>query len=183
MPDILRAATSTRPLPVEVAGLTFQVDDACATRWILACSSEFVPWSLFPGMLAPEDSARANEMILNGELTDQDCRRAGFEILKRAAGRDWWQALKLVNSCDDEMGAMMGKLTLSGVDPDRMPFGRWLTSVYFVLIDGGEAKDVMKLNSSLMAPPTNIPEAMESDGEDDFASMVELARTMPGMTG
>lgn len=182
MPDILNASLAASPITVEAANRTWVIPPLSASHWISAVHSDSCPWSVFPGLLKQEDMREVLYLLAGGDVDDYEARRAGFSAIRQAGGRPWWESIRLVAACDDQMGSLVGSLCTAGVDPDSVPFARWCAAVYSTLTAGAEPKELMKFNSRLQAPP-NIPEAFEESGEDDFAAMIQMARTLPGMSG
>lgn len=180
--DILNASLAASPVTVEAAGRSWTLPAQPASAWIRAVNSNNCPWSIFPAMLCGDDLRDALDMLADPDQDAYEWRKAGFNALRQSSGRPWWEALRLVAVCDDSTGALVGKLTVSGVDPDHTPFARWCAAVYSVLTDGADSKELVKFNMKLQVPP-NIPEAFDESEEDDFASMVAMARNLPGMSG
>lgn len=179
--NILRASLTASPITVEAVGRSWVIPAKPASVWISALHSNNCPWSIFPGMLRGDNLADALDALTDPSTDSFDWRLAGFNAIRQAAGRPWWEALRLVAACDDNTGSLVGKLTVSGVDPDSIPFARWCAAVYSVMTDGADPKELLKFNMKLQVPP-NIPEAFDQSEDDDFASMVEMARNMPGMS-
>jgi len=181
MPDILNASLAALPVTVAAANRAWMIPSRSATEWIRAVNADECPWSVFPGLLGTSDMRGALDYIAVGAIDDYEARCAGFSAIRQASGRPWWEALRLVGACDDQMGSLMGALCVAGVDPDRIPFARWCAAVYHTMTQGADSKELMKFNAKLQSPP-NTPEAFEESGEDDFAAMVQMARTLPGMS-
>lgn len=182
MSDILSASLTASTIVVEAVGRSWSIAPASATEWTRAVHSNKSPWSVFPGMLVPEDREVALDMMLTGEMDDFEAKLAGYSAIRQAAGRPWWEAIRLIAMCDDSLGQVLGKLTALGVNPDLIPFARWCAAIYHVATDGADQKELLKFNMKFQSMP-NVPEAYEESGEDDFSSMVNLARSMPGMSG
>jgi hypothetical protein len=181
MPDILKASLAASPVTVEAASRSWIIQPLPASAWIGAVHSDNCPWSVFPGLLTGDDLRSALDLLADGDSDDHESRLAGFSAIRQASGRPWWEALRLVAACDDQMGSLVGALCMAGIDPDRIPFARWCAAVYATMTNGADSKELMKFNAKLQAPP-NIPEAFEESGEDDFAAMVQMARSLPGMS-
>jgi hypothetical protein len=178
--DVLRASLRAFAITVDALSRSGTVPNPSARTWILACLSDSLPWSVFPGLLPEAENGQIIDVLVAGEDHDFEFRVAGFKAIAQASGREWWEALRLVNMVDDPV--MLGRLTVAGVDPERLSFAAWCAAVYHLATDGADQKERFKFDSKLMAPPS-MPEAFEAAQEDDFAAMVMMARNLPGMSG
>lgn len=107
-----------------------------------------------------------------GDVQLAEVERATHTVLEQQTGHKWWVALKLAyTSASPEM---LGELTLSNVDPDRVSLGQWCAAVYRVLVRDLDKKQRIKLDFELELPPAGYEEAWD-DG-NDYAHMLALAR-------
>lgn len=182
MPDILTSSLRASAIGVEALSRTWVIPALPARDWIEAVAAVRCPWSIFPGLLTSADMDQALDPILDGSADDFEMRVAGFEAIHLASGRPWWEAMRLVRMADDDLGDMVGRLAVAGIDPGTVPFALWCAAVYHLATKGADQKELLKFNNRLQAPPS-MPEAFEASDQDDFAAMVEMARSLPGMSG
>lgn len=181
MSDILlRSLSTSTDVQVDAGGRRWDVHGESAREWIEACLSPRCPWTVFPWMVHDSERPAAVDLLALGDVDDVEARTAGFSAIKHASGRPWWEALRLVEIANDRDGFMLGRLVVSGVDPGRVSFASWCSAVYTLYTDGADPKELMKWQMKFKAPPS-VPEAFDSE-EDDFMSMIQAARSLPGMT-
>lgn len=128
-----------------------------------------------PDMLAvalADDPDECALELATGVLPLAAVQSASHALMEAECGKRWWVALKLAYT--SATPAVLGELTLSGVDPTRVGFGQWCAAVYRILTRNADAKERMKTDFELELPPPGYEEAWD-DG-NDFAAMVELAR-------
>jgi hypothetical protein len=182
---VLSASLSREPIWVECQGRQYVIAYRSASEWISALASDASVWSVFPGMLEPPQEQFVSEGLIYGTVDIAEVRRAGLYAIRQASGRRWWEAIRLVGMVDnsEDMGASMGAMTMAGVDPDVMPFGRWLAAAYWLGVKGRDDKERMMFHARLSMAP-DIPEAFEEEASgDEFAAMVRAAQSLPGMSG
>lgn len=110
--------------------------------------------------------------LATGALSLSAVQSASHALLEAESGKRWWVALKLAYT--SATPAVLGELTLSGVDPSRVGFGQWCAAVYRILTRNADAKERMKTDFELELPPPGYEDAWD-DG-NDFNALVELAR-------
>lgn len=179
MPDILRASISREPLKVEAFSRSLRVPFVPASEWMSALSQDDFITSVFPGMLGDKDFEWVANRMADGAIDYTDLKKPAFDLVRQASGFRWWEALKLVGMTDSDP-LVMGLLTLSGVDPDAVPFGRWCAALYSLNVKDLDDKERNKWLARFNAPPP-IAEALE-EAEDglSFEGMVRGFQGMPG---
>lgn len=176
--SVLTASITARSVVVEASGVRFTIPPKNASSWILALASEDPITAVFPGLLSSEDYDTVIDMLADELMEVTDIRSASFKATSEASGMKWWEALRLVGMADSS--DVMGSLTLKGVDPAAIPFGRWCSAVFALAISGLEEKERAKWESKLSFPPP-LAEAMEEAAESgSFEDMVKGFRGMPG---
>jgi|SRR5512134_2131278 hypothetical protein len=110
--------------------------------------------------------------LATGALPFSAVQSASHTLLEAECGKRWWVALKLAYT--SATPAVLGELTLCGVDPSRVGFGQWCAAVYRILTRNADAKERMKTDFELELPPDGYESAWD-DG-NDFAALNELAR-------
>lgn len=116
-----------------------------------------------------------------GRIGTADVRAFAHSALAQSAGRPWWEAERLVNSCFTDGGRLLGTVLTNGVDPSRMTLAVFLACVWATLTKGADATGMAKLESELLPPPPEATEAERAGLEDDMSGMVERFRGMPGV--
>lgn len=166
-PDPFRSL-SREPVRLTVHGSELLIRWHPALDWIEAIrtGADSVVLSLADG---------ADELVLGLALGDVPLRavsKASHELLEEETGYRWWTALKLAAS--SASGAVLGELTLNGVDPARVSFAQWCSAVYRILTRDKDQKGKLKVDFELELPPPGYEEAWD-DG-NDYEQMVALAR-------
>lgn len=116
-----------------------------------------------------------------GKISPDDVRSFAHSALAQSAGRPWWEAERLVNSCFHDGGRLLGTVLTNGVDPSRMTLAVFLACVWATLTKGADATAMAKLEAELLPPPPEATEAERAELEDDMFGMVERMRAMPGV--
>lgn len=179
-PSILAASISPKPVRVEAAGRSFVIPIRPASDWITAVAQEDFVTAVFPGLLTEEGSGTAIEMMVDGDMEPAELKQPAFDAITRASGFRWWEAMRLVGMADGNQ-QVVGELTLRGVDPDVIPFGRWCAALYALAIRGMDEKERQKFLAKFTMPP---PEAMDEAAEGDgFQDMIKGFRGMAGVRG
>jgi hypothetical protein len=164
-------------------GRQYGIPFLAASAWINALTSQQSALAVFPGMLPQAEYTRVLDGLMDGSINEAEVRNAALHAIRQAAGRPWWEAVRLVGMADAAGATLVGMLTLAGVDSDVMPFGRWLAAVYALGVKGKDEKERMIFEAKLSVPPAGIdPDVLAEEGQDDFAAMVNLARSAPGMS-
>lgn len=183
MSGILAASLAPDPIALDVGGRIYTVPAYAADTWISALISDLNVWAVFPGLLEPEEREAVVDGLSDGTMSVADVQKAGFEAVRRASGRPWWEAMRMIGMADAPDGQLVGMLTLKGVNPCTMPLARWLSAVYAIAVQGRDEKELLQFQARLQAPPRGFEDAFEDGTQDDFAAMVRAARQLPGMTG
>lgn len=179
-PSILAASISPQPVGVEAVGRSFVIPVRTASEWITAVAQDDFVTAVFPGLLPPDGVSTIVEMLIEGYLEPDELKRPAFDAITAASGFRWWEAMRLVGMADGNQ-QVIGELTLRGVDPDTIPFGRWCAALYALAVRGMDEKERQKwLAKFTMPPPEAMDEAAETDG---FQDMIKGFRGMAGVRG
>lgn len=165
--DPLRSL-SRQPAHVTVHGAELRLQWHPALDWIETLRRD-------PDLVALALAEQPDAVVLglvSGTVPRTAVADASHGLLESETGYRWWTALKLAYSSAG--GAVLGELTLSGVDPARVSFGQWCSAVYRILTKDADEKGRLKIDFELELPPPGYEEAWD-DG-NDFAAMVALAR-------
>lgn len=176
MTDHLKASISRGSLDVEAFGRRYRVPYHSAAEWMTALSEPEFITSVFPGLLREQDSERVADMLMDGRAEVRGLKAPAFDLISRASGFRWWEAVTLVGMADGSPN-VMGELTLSGVDPESIPFGRWCAAVYTLATRNLDEKERTKWLARFNAPP---PGEEESDEGMAFTDMVRGLQGIPG---
>lgn len=116
-----------------------------------------------------------------GRIGTADVIAFAHSALAQSAGRPWWEAERLVNSCFHDGGRLLGTVLTNGVDPSRMTLAVFLACVWATLTKGADATALAKLEGELLVPPPEATQAERAELEDDVLGMVDRLRAMPGV--
>jgi hypothetical protein len=181
-PTVLAASIAIREIGVEAAGRSFTIPAQPAASWITALADDEPVTAVMPGMLSPDGFDRVGDLLLGEKLTLKDLRSMAFSAITEASGFRWWEAFKLVGLVNNNP-IVMGEMTLAGIDPEAIPFGRWCTAVYAFCLRNHDEKEQQKWLAKFSFPPP-LAEAMEEAAETgSFEDMVRGFRGMPGARG
>lgn len=113
-----------------------------------------------------------------GEITDGQVADAAFALLKAAMPYTWWEAWRLL--AVSRTPEVMGRLVLAGLDPRNMTAAMWASAVYALLTKNLDKAERFKFDANLSVPPEGFDD--DEWGTEDFETMVQQARQMPGMS-
>lgn len=166
--------------------LEFDIPELPASRWIEAVLNPD-GLAIFPGLLKdPGQFARAFRSILRGDITGEQVAKAARDALGAAAGRNWWEADRLIrgSATAEAWPVVHGQLTLRGVQLDEVSIGAFCNAVYALCIQKMAKEDERaKFDWELTRPPAGVdPEeiADQFDMADDFAAMLAEDRAKFG---
>ena len=175
MASLSEAAFRTGPFQVEVNGHRLTFPHLTADRWIGVLGSDLAVVQL----MGPEDFDRFLDLIEDGGLSVDDVPRISRKAISEAAGRPWWEAVRLAGSVFEPSGRVLGNLMLRGVRPETMTLAAYCASVWALLTRNADGTDLMKAEMQLSVPP---PEAEDEDiVEDGFEQAVRRAQSAPGV--
>lgn len=161
------AALRTGPVRIERDGAVRYFRSAPVREWIdlgalRAAALEF----------ATEDRAAFVLDVATGRTSGRELEGWSHALVERITGWRWWEASTLLITSGGP--AVLGRLTLAGVDPDRTLLGPWCAAVWAVLTEHADAKQVDKLKTELSLPPPGYEDAWDDD-EDYYAAMLAQA--------
>lgn len=172
---MLAVCVRSDPFPIRVGAHHFVMPAWGADAWLTAVSSDVVR-GVVPGLLAPDDASQVVYGLMSGELSYEDIQRAAFDAIKHAAGRPWWEAVRLTGWADSNSGETYGNLILHGVYPERVTFAAWCAAMLAFVMRGRELKDRQKIEFDLMIPP---PEAAGETIEWDSGIPAGFSAELP----
>lgn len=150
-----------------------------ADAWLVALSGEDPVRAVVPGLLEPDAMVAVAVAMASGTARYQDVEAAAFEAIATAAGRPWWEALRLVLWAAQPGSDLYGHLLLAGIDPARVTLAGWCSALYALLTRNADEKARNQLDFDLKAPPAGV-ETDEVDGWDTGIPEGFSAALMPG---
>lgn len=153
---------------VDIAGRTYTIPPLPARDWIVAAHGDWA--DIVPGLLAGADDL--DEAIADGRVGHGECVTAARAALAAASGTKWWTAQRLAHCAGENIGA---ELVRVGVDPDRIPFARWLQVTYLVATRHAKDVDVARIDAELDSPPQGLA---VDEWWDDSAEIGSFAAAM-----
>lgn len=169
------------PITVNIGAYEFTIAHAEAGRWLYVVSQGDTVAGIIPGMLSPMATDRLYRLLENERVTLEDIRRGALSAIAKMSGFSWWEATRLVGLAEANHGEFFGRLLLKGIDPRSMTFAAWCSATHSLALSSlGDDKEVLKWTTRFSAPP---PEASEDEADEgsSFESMVQMARSMPGL--
>lgn len=178
-PSLLAAALAPQVVEVRLAGRVWPIPPRPASDWIQALISQPSEPAILPGLLDEADAERMLDFGMRQMFTPAQWRRATVGAVSDAAGRDWWQAMRLVQTADDTLGRVYGELLLQGVDAARVSFAAWCAAVYALLVRNLDEKQLARLQTKLMLVPVDIDQDVAVTGPSDAQQIRALMQVMP----
>lgn len=160
------------PAHVSVGGVSLVVPWAPASVWIRAIARGQDGIALD---LAEEGRSDALRALAAGTLSLIDVAKMSHELLAAETGFKWFAAVRLIVTAAG--GDVLGEMTLSGVDPERVSVGQWTAAAYRVLTKGRDEKQRLRFDFDLELPPEGYEDEWD-DGDAGFAAMAALERKM-----
>lgn len=157
----------------------YEVPPLPASRWIEAVLNPD-GLAIFPGLIAgSEEFGRAFRAVLRGLISPDQVAKAARDALGAAAGRNWWEADRLIrgSATAEAWPVVHGELVLRGVDLDHVSVAAFCNAVYAMCV-GKMTKDDerSKFDWELTKPPAGVA-AEEIAGQFDMADDFMAALT------
>lgn len=172
------AALKIWALEVELAGETFMVPARPAVDWFLAILDDEAVLPLIPGMMGPEAEERIGEMLLDEEIDTDLIVTRSRELLTAAAGRNWWEADRLIRSSAASWHIIGGELTRLGVDLEKVSLAAALNAIYVICVRTMDEKERNKFDIDLRLPPIGVEGVKAEDMYDQRAAQDAFAALM-----
>lgn len=181
MTDFRTAAFRTIPFSVHVSPRDYPFPVLTAQQWLEMLGSH--NWiTAVIGVLGEGHHEQFLDAVAESVLCEAEVLAFARSALAQSAGRPWWEAERLINSCLDDGGRLLGTVLVSGADPSRMTLAVFLACVWATLTKGADATALVKLEAELLVPPPEATEAERAGLDDDgMSSMVDRLRGMPGV--
>jgi hypothetical protein len=167
---------SLQPWPVTIwfHRREFVVPALSAAEWLaVLMTPEFQLDDVFPGLLPHDQEELVEELILDGQLANEDFRAIGLGTIETASAREWWVALRLVEMARSSWDVLGAELALRGIDASRISLASWLDVLLLTALRNMDPKDTQMFTLRLEAPPAEAdvePQELEMS-RDAFLSM------------
>lgn len=148
----LTATLRCWPVDVDLGGHTYTIPPLPATDWMTALLAG--GWeAILPDML-DGDLDDLEDQLFDGTVTTDDLRRAAQDAVEAAAGTKWWSAERLAAAIAGSW--LGGELVLQGVDPDRIPFGAYLSAAHQCVLGRMDKTQRVRWELDLDRPPAGV---------------------------
>lgn len=179
MADFSAAAFRRGPIELDIDGHHYTLPAMSAAQWLDLLSGPV--WAL--EVFRRVDDTAYGEFLARVDAGDAGVRemtRVANEALAAAAGRSWWEALRLAHIATGAP-TVLGSILLRGVDPEHLTLAAFLSVTWVVVMQGRDDMARTQLEMELGTPP---PEALEEAGEPemDMATLVASMRAAPGVS-
>lgn len=158
---------------------SFHVPAMDAAGWLELLLAESVDYEgLFPGLAGPGAVAEVNQMILEGEASDEDLLAGIQDLIEMVSGRAWWITFRLCFAIRRNWESVGGELARHGVVPWGVPLSYWLDAAYTTMIEiimnGPKPKQAADFSRALTQPPPS--ETREIDEEANSLAFLAALR-------
>lgn len=173
------------PLSFRLDGITYTVPEHPARVWVLAVLAD-EPADLLLDLLPDEVAADLWEDAADPDcaLTGELLARVGQEMLARATGRPWWQAVQLIATLVARWPEWDARCADRGLgDPLDWPIERLCHWVHARLLDGLDEAGRARLAAQLATPATPAAPVDEEEEPDDAAGWFALAAQFGQLDG
>jgi hypothetical protein len=153
---------------VTFADRTFKVPAVDAAGWLELLLAEDVDYeAIFPGLAGPEVVFTVNQMMVEGDATEDDLRGAILDLIEAVSGRSWWITLRLCYSIRSNWESIGGEMARRGVYPWGMPLGYWLDAAYSTVIElmvnGPKPKTAADWSRAIVTPPPSENRSIDEE--------------------
>lgn len=135
-----------------MAGLDWRIPPLPAADWIEA----ILTGSVVPDLFADETAALAGQLLTAERITSEELRDRSREAMADAAGRPWWEVVRLVGLLSQEPDGVGGELIRRGFDFQTRSIGAYCSVVYATAVGGMEKKERTKFDYQLSLPPVDV---------------------------
>lgn len=160
---------------VDLGGRTFEVGKHSAADWLdLILTGEL--YHVLPGWVEDRnDSYAITEMLLDGEITEDDIDKAIREVITIAGGRQHWWIFNLVGvarATNTSWSVLNGRLIQAGIDADQISLAAWIDALYSTCVEMMQGQEHrVQFDTHLEAPPAGTELDEEEEGEAFLALM------------
>jgi hypothetical protein len=161
-----------RPFQVDIqlGEFTYTIPEHPASTWITA-AIEKDGLAIVPGLLGDDDRCDVLHEWLLGNLDGEEIAEAARAAVGAAAGRDWWEAVRLIVSATgrEQWPVISGSLVRSGVDMDKISLAAFCNAVYALAVSNASETDRQRLDADLSLPPPGVDIEELFDEEEETA--------------
>lgn len=165
-----RAALAVWPVDVVIGNRVFRLDSQPAMFWILRILDMDMLGIISDGI----SSDILDDMLMDGDITFNDCVKAAQEAIAAASGMFWWSAVRLVTTANEQTG-LYGELALSGIDPNVISLGRYVSAVYALCVRNADEKQRNKIDREIESTPVGMSASDRYDADkaaDQFETLM-----------
>lgn len=148
----LRALVRADPIPVAVGPYRLTIPPFMADEWLSALDGG-VLLHVVPDMLDADGQGTVAGALVEGAVSIDQLAAAAKHAIAEAAGRPWYEAIRIASLCGAQHGAMVGVMLIEGVHPGQVTFAGWCAAVMQRLLRGASEADRLKLETDLRLPP------------------------------
>lgn len=178
MADHPSALFRTEPFTVTVDGRDYVFPHIAADRWMDMLSRP--DWVSRVFHLLDDDSySRFVDLAESGDVGVEELKRLVFAVLSEAAGRPWWEALRLAGSVNHSM-PLAGAVLMRGLDPSRITLAAFLAVVWSVIMQNKSGTERAQAEMELSMPHEDATE--DDIPEPDMGDLVARMRAAPGIS-
>lgn len=147
----LRSLLRPGPVTVRVGPLSAVVGAAWADEWLIALEDGHLS-NVVPAML--DDGAdEVTEGLLACTVTSAHLAAAAKEAITEAAGRPWYEVIRLVQYSAKDGGKLTAALILDGIRPGETTIGLWCAAVVSYVSARLDEMKLMQFEADLRIPP------------------------------
>ena len=132
--------------------LRVTVQPGWAVDWLIALEGQRLD-TVIPGMLGDADREDLADALVSCQVTMADMAEGAREAVTQAAGRPWWEVVRLVSYSAANDGQIVAALALDGMWPDRVTIGLWCTAVVAYVLPRLDEMKRMQFEADLKIPP------------------------------
>lgn len=148
----LRTLLRADPVQVRVGPCSVHVRAAWADEWLIALDGGRLD-NVVPGMLEPSGYTEVARALLTGAATPGDLVAAAKTAVSEAAGRPWWEAVRLAGYTGAHSGQILAALVMEGVDPSRVTLAMWCAAVVAYVEPRLDEMKAIQFQADLRIPP------------------------------
>lgn len=115
-------------------------------------------------------------LIMQDRQAWDEMQAESRRILAEQTGRKWWEAGRLLAT--SEAPEVLGRMTLSGIDPWTVSVGQWCAAVYALCTQHQDQQGRLKFDFSLSIPPRGFEDEWDDGSDDSDQIEAAVARMM-----
>lgn len=160
-------------MEVSLGGEEYRIPALPAADWVEAILSKDAT-AIVPGLFPREDEEEILILLMAGEIDTDEILAAARDAIEAAAGRPWWEAMRLVSSAGENADTVLGTLVKEGFDFERRSLAALCAVIYALATSNMDKKDRAKFDMDLKSMPAEVLRDDEDALEAAFmAAMAE----------